>query len=45
MRAEADDAVAATRVEAGKAVEDEFAVDFFQGYSDLKRRVAADHLE
>ena len=43
MRAEADDVIAAARPEAGKAVEDEFTAGFFQGYSDLKRRVAVDH--
>ena len=44
-RAEAEVAVAATREEVRKAAEDEFAAGFFQGYSDLKRRVAEDHLE
>ena len=39
MRAEADDPVAAVRAEAKKAAEDEFATGFYQGYSDLKRRV------
>ena len=29
----------------GKAAEDEFAASFFQGYSDLKRRVTEDHPE
>ena len=32
--------VATAQVEAEKADEEEFRVDFFQGYSDLKRRVA-----
>ena len=45
MRAEADDGIADARSEAGKAAEDEFAARFFQGYSNLKRRVAAKHPE
>ena len=45
VRVEANDAVAVARAEAEKAVEDEFASGFFQGYSDLKRRVAEDHPE
>ena len=44
-RAEAEEAIAAARAEARKAAEDEFAAGFFQGYSDLKRRVAEDHPE
>ena len=44
-KAEAEDAIAAAQVEASKATEDEFTADFFQGYSDLKRRVAEDHPE
>ena len=42
-RAELEE-VAANRAEAGKA-DEEFEAEFFQGYSDLKWRVAADHLE
>ena len=45
VRAEVDDAVATARAEAKKAAEDEFAAGFFQGYSDLKRRVVVDHPE
>ena len=44
-RAEAKVALQAAREEDKKAAEDEFAAGFFQGYSDLKRRVAEDHLE
>ena len=32
-----------TQAETGKAVEEEFEAGFFQGYTNLKRRVAADH--
>ena len=42
-RAELEDA-AASRVDVAKA-DQEFDVGFFQGYSDLKRRVAIDHPE
>ena len=45
IRAKAEEAIAAYRVEADKTVEDEFGVGFFQGYSDLKRRVALAHPE
>ena len=44
-RAEAEVAFRAVREEGRKAAEDEFAAGFFQGYSDLKRRVAEDHPE
>ena len=43
--AEADEAIATARAEAKKAAEDEFGANFFQGYSDLKRRVALAHPE
>ena len=42
-RAELEKA-AASRAEAAKA-DEEFEAGFFQGYSDLKRRVAVDHPE
>ena len=35
----------AARAKAGKAVEEEFEADFFQGYANLKRRVVANHPE
>ena len=42
--AQANLAVAATALaKAGKTVEEEFEASFFQGYADLKRRVAVDH--
>ena len=44
-RAEAKKAIAAARAEARKAAKDEFPAGFFQGYSELKRRVAEDHSE
>ena len=37
--------VVAIRAEAEKSAEDEFGAGFFQGYSDLKRRVALIHTE
>ena len=37
--------LAATQAEAAKEVEKEFRVGFFQGYSDLKRKVALVHPE
>ena len=43
--AEAEVALQAVREEGKKAIEDEFAAGFFQGYSDLKRGVAEDHPE
>ena len=43
VRAEAVKAITIARGEAEKTAEDEFATGFFQGYSDLKRRVAMDH--
>ena len=42
-RAKAEVALQAAREEGKKAAEDEFAAGFFQGYSDLKRRVAEDY--
>ena len=45
VRAEAEEAVAAARDEAENTTEDKFATGFFQGYSDLKRRVVVDHPE
>ena len=42
-RAEAKVSICDAREEGMKAAEDEFAAGFFQGYSDLKRRVAEDH--
>ena len=44
-REETEAALQAAREEGKKAAEDEFAAGFFQGYSDLKRRVAEDHPE
>ena len=47
FRAEAEqateEALTTVRAEAEKAAEDEFGASFFQGYSDLKRRVALTH--
>ena len=37
--------LAVVQGEAEKVAEKEFGADFFQGYSDLKRRVALVHLE
>ena len=49
VRAEADQVAeetdVAVRAEAEKAVEDEFGAGFFQGYSDLKMKVALTHPE
>ena len=45
VRAEAEEAVTTDRAEAEKPAEDEFGACFFQGYSDLKRRVALAHPE
>ena len=45
VRAEVEEAVAATRVEAKNTAEDDFGASFFQGYSDLKRRVALAYSE
>ena len=45
VRAEADEAIVVARAEAEKATEAEFGTGFFQGYSDLKRRVALNHPE
>ena len=45
VRPEAEEVAAPTRDEAEKTAKDEFAAGFFQGYSDLKRRVAIDHPE
>ena len=42
-RAKAEEAVASARAEARKDAEDGFAASFFQGYSNLKRRVVEDH--
>ena len=36
---------ATARAEAGKATEEEFESSFFQGYTDLKRRVVIEYLE
>ena len=44
-REETEAALQAAREKGKKAAEDEFAARFFQGYSDLKRRVAEDHPE
>ena len=43
--AKAEEEVTAARAEAKKVAEDEFGAGFFQGYTDLKRRVALDHPE
>ena len=43
VRSEAKEAVAAAREEDKKTTKDEFATGFFQGYADLKRRVALAH--
>ena len=40
VRAEAKEVVTDVWAEAEKTAEDEFGTDFFQGCSDLKRRVA-----
>ena len=40
VRTEAEEEVVAALAEAEKAAEDEFEAGFFQGYTDLKRRVA-----
>ena len=41
----AEEEVTTVRVETKKATKNEFEVGFFQGYSDLKRRVALIHPE
>ena len=45
VKAQAKEAAVAARVEAEKTTEDEFAAGFFQGYFDLKRRLATNHPE
>ena len=40
VRAEAEEAAATALDEAKKTAEDEFGVGIFQGYTNLKRRVA-----
>ena len=45
VRAEVNEAIKVAQADAEKAAEDEFRVGFFQGYTDLKRRVAMAYLE
>ena len=45
IRAEAKDEATTARAEAEKCTKDKFWAGFFQGYTDLKRRVALVYLE